>query len=561
MKVNLVFRRFFGNYILFALFFVGSLSCNTPTSTLKEDLNIRINQVGYLPDQIKVGMIFSKTALKSKEFVLLDAASKKEMYRNEISENKGSWGQFPFHYLADFSSFSNDGSFILEIAGNRSYIFKVGNRIYSHLVDSLLTFLTVQRCGSTNPKLHKICHIYDSPCVSGDNSVKGVDVTGGWHDAGDYVKFLNTTAYTTYALLLAYDLHKENLQFDNNKNGVPDILEEARVGIDWILRCNYKGSSLINQVQDNRDHEQGWRLPENDSLKYDRPAFKGVGKNLIGLCSASLTLGARIWQENFHDEEFVKKMQSAAEKLFASRNSVPDVDNTTSGMYCDRTYTGKLALGAIELYKTTNRPEYLAEAIALAKQTTADFWWSWGDINALCFFRMAPYMKEMKDNLLTNLTHFNNSKNTNLYGESTSFSWGTTHTFLGAALHSILWKNLTSTSWFDSLAAFQVDYIFGRNPWGVSFIYNFGTAFTKNFHNQVAYFNGGYSPGAIAAGPAPQELLKNYIIKRENSKYAEFNSNDVKYYDDRMDYITNEPTIVTNATAILLFSDSYYQRK
>ncbi len=506
-------------------------------------------------------MVFSKKALKTSEFVLLDASTKKELFREKISENKGIWGQFPFHYLVDFSAFTGDGSFILEIAGNRSPVFKIGNRIYSHLVDSLLAFLTVQRCGPTHPKLHKICHIYDSPVVVGDNSVKGIDVTGGWHDAGDYVKFLNTTAYTTYALLLAYELHKENLQFDNNHNGVPDILEEARVGLDWILRCNYNGSSLISQVQDNRDHTQSWRLPENDSLRYNRPAFKGGGKNLIGLCSASLTLGARIWRQIFHDEEFADRMQFTAEKLFASRKSVPDVDKTISGMYCDNSFSGKLALGAIELYKSTNRPEYLNEALALAKQTAPDFWWSWGDINALCFFRLSPYSKEMKDNLFTNLTRFNNNKQANLYGEATSFSWGTTHTFLGVALQSLFWKNISSGSQFDSLAALQVDYIFGRNPWGVSFIYNFGTTFTKNFHNQVAYFNKGYFPGAIAAGPAPQELLKNYTIKRENSKYAEFNSNEVKYYDDRMDFITNEPTIVTNATAILLFSDPFYQRK
>jgi hypothetical protein len=170
-------------------------------------------------------------------------------------------------------------------------------------------------------------------------------------------------------------------------------------------------------------------------------------------------------------------------------------------------------------------------------------------------------MPEIKDNLEKNLIQFNANREKNIFSEGTSFSWGTTHTFLGIALQSMFWRNLTGSGRYDSLAMAQIDYVFGNNPWGVSFVENFGTIFTKHFHSQVAYFNNGYLPGAIAAGPVPQEVLKNYKINRESSLFAEFNSDEVKYYDDRMDYLTNEPTIVTNATAILLFSSDFFQRK
>ena len=136
-----------------------------------------------------------------------------------------------------------------------------------------------------------------------------------------------------------------------------------------------------------------------------------------------------------------------------------------------------------------------------------------------------------------------------------AFTWGTTNSFLGVALQQILYKKLTSDDSFDSLAIYQRDYVLGRNPWGLSFIYNIGSKFPQYLHSQIAFFNNGYIPGAVTAGPAPDAVLKNYDIKRENFQYDLFNSRDAKYFDDTSDYITNEPTIVGNATAIFVFGN------
>ncbi|MBK6912731.1 MAG: glycoside hydrolase family 9 protein [Ignavibacteriales bacterium] len=146
------------------------------------------------------------------------------------------------------------------------------------MVDSLMLFLKVQRCGPTNPFLHQPCHLSDVSAVIGDSTVVSIDVTGGWHDAGDYIKFFSTAAYTTYMLLFAYEFDEEKFNFDNNGNSVPDILEEARIGLDWLLRCNYAPGKIITQVQDLDDHKLIWRMPEDDSLMFDRPGFYGIGK-------------------------------------------------------------------------------------------------------------------------------------------------------------------------------------------------------------------------------------------------------------------------------------------
>jgi len=116
-----------------------------------------------------------------------------------------------------------------------------------------------------------------------------------------------------------------------------------------------------------------------------------------------------------------------------------------------------------------------------------------------------------------------------------------------------LYKRLTGSNEFDSLNTFKRDYILGKNPWGMSFIYNIGSNFPKHLHSQIAFFHKGYLPGALSAGPAPIKIIEKYSINRKNFDYDNFNLQDVKYFDDEMDFITNEPTIVGNATALFVF--------
>ena len=306
-------------------------------------------------------------------------------------------------------------------------------------------------------------------------------------------------------------------------------------------------------MQNEADHNIGWRLPENDSLQFERPAFVSMGKNTIGIYSAALTLASRIWKEKFYENEFAANCLLTAEKFYSIRNQVQDIDSTYSNHYPEKDFNGKLALAAIELFNSTSNQKYLDEAIEYGTKAGSDYWWSVGDINSLADYKIAKHYPDFAKYIFQNLKHFKNTSNNSFLREGLSYSWGTTNALLGVSLQSILYKNLTGSTEFDSLAIFQRDYILGRNPWGVSFIYNVGSNFTKNLHSQVAFFNGGYLPGALTAGPAPTNLLDNYKIQRINKNYKLFNTDSVKYYDDRFDYITNEPTIIGNATALFVF--------
>jgi len=540
-------------------FFFLFILVNGCSAAATVKMHIRANQLGFLPNDYKSGVIIAEGELAGRTFKIIDAINKKTAYSDNIGKNLGAYGNFKFSYKIDFTPVKTPGNYFIEIDGEKSIPFKINSSLYNGIVDSLMIFFKIQRCGPTNPYMHDVCHLYDVYKIVGDNSVQTADLTGGWHDAGDYIKFLGTTAYTTYMLLFSYEFDKSKFDFDNNKNGAPDILEEAKVGIDWLLRCNYSKYKLITQVQDLTDHSAGWRMPENDSLRYLRAGYTGLGKNQIGLYTAVMALASRIWRETFYDDQFADRCLTAAENIYSLRNEAPDVDKSQTGMYQDSRFWGKLSLGAVELYNTTKFNLFLNDAKMYADSAKSDYWWSWGDINSLAHYRLAKIESRYGQYVLNNLVKFNSYRWQSLYEDGMAPTWGTTNSLLGVALQVILYKDLTRTYIFDSLAVAQRDFVLGKNNWGVSFVFNIGKVFSKNIHHQISYLNGGYLPGAVSAGPAPVNLLKNYQIERKNISYNRFNLDTVKYFDDRMDYITNEPTIGTNATAVFVFG--YYSKR
>lgn len=513
-------------------------------------LYFRVNHAGYFPDGIKEAIIFSASEIAGTTVRLMTAGSAKPVREYILKNNRGVWGKYKYHYAVVFSDVKQKGEYYFQIDKIRSDNFTIGNKKYIKLLPQVLGFFRVQRCGATNPHLHGVCHLFDSHKVIGDEDFGEVDVTGGWHDAGDYIKFTNTTAVSAYLLALSYVVNPALHEQDVNENGAPDILEEIRVGLDWLLRCNYTETRLITQVQDMRDHDVGWRLPENDTLKYDRPAYLGEGKNIYGIYAAVMALGAKIWSTRLDEKEYAEKLKTAAEKFYSAAAAVPDLDIAFTGMYQDKSYQAKLLLGAVELYNLTGRQKYLDDLRRLSSALQPDYWWSWGDLNGLASFRSAQIAKTGYSALEINLSGFNQTKDKTVYGDAGIYTWGTTTTLFGIAAKSMMYRLLGAGDIFDTLAIRQFDYIFGKNPWGKSFVSGVGNSSVRFLHSQVGYFNNNNLPGGIAAGPATSEMLKNYNITRKNLAGQEFNSADVVYYDDRDDYVTNEPAIITNATAV-----------
>jgi len=525
-------------------------------SPQENDFYFRLNQVGFLPEDMKSGVILSEEEIPLNEFTVIDQISNEKVYSGEIQKSDTNYSKFNYCYYFDFTELNDTGKFIIKIGNESSFPFKIGEDVYNPVVDSLMLFFRIQRCGPTHPLMHKKCHLSDASMVISsalDTSYNSVDVTGGWHDAGDYIKFFSTSALTTYMLLFAYEFDKEKFGFDNDNDNVPDILEESKVGLDWLLRCNISDTLFVVQVQDEQDHDVGWRLPEDDSLRFGRPAFTGLSKNFVGIYTAVMSLASQIWSKKFSNDEFANLCLTSAIQKYSIHQNINDIDSVHSSFYNDKNYYGKLALGAIELYNATGIDIYLEDAIIYGDSAKQDFWWSWGDVNSLTHYKLAKVIPRFADYIKSNINYFNAKKDSSVFNEGVNYTWGTTTSLLGTALQAILYKSLTGSEQFDSLIILQRDYILGRNPWGLSFINGIGEEYPEHIHSQIAFFNNGNLPGALSAGGAPVSIINKYEIDRSDSSFSFFNSQSAVYFDDWNDYLTNEATIFGNATALFVY--------
>jgi endoglucanase len=250
---------------------------------------IRINLLGYFPGSSKTAVWCSKEGKTIEEFYLVDTVSKKKVYKNTAGKNYGSYGPFKQTQRLIFSAFIKPGSYYIEAGTERSPVFKIDDDVYKGAANFCLRYMRQQRSGF-NPFLKDSCHTQDGyilyGAMAGIKDSTHVDVVGGWHDASDYLQYAATSANATYHLLAACrDFPKvfpdEKLaNGSDGKNGLPDVFDEAKWGVDWLLKMHPSDDVMFNQVGDDRDH-MGMRIPKEDSFYgkgYERPVYFITGE-------------------------------------------------------------------------------------------------------------------------------------------------------------------------------------------------------------------------------------------------------------------------------------------
>ena len=406
----------------------------------------------------------------------------------------------------------------------------------------------------------------DASSIKGPTGTSpGIELNGGWHDAGDYVKFTLTTAYSTYLLLLAYQQFPE--LFDHWISfGLPAPLQEAKIGLEWLMKAHPTENRLISQVQSSLDHDIGWRLPESDPLTDTRVGWEFSSKATAGSAAAALALGSAIFSKR-GDDQFAAKCLQHASQIFALTlsNALPDRENRPDSNYYDNNSSDNIALGAIELYRATNDFQYLQISKQLTDSIGAGGWISWGDVQGLAAFRLAEYYPDARENLGRALEEYRKNGEKNPYCYPFDFyPWGSSNLQSGIGILAAVYELAGGGDGYRYLAARQRDALFGANPFGISYFSGVGDRFARNFHHQVAFIKKVTLPGAIAEGPISRKEFDAASIRLENADpLLSLQSEAAVYHDDRMDYLTNEPTISGNAQAYFLlcwYAKGYHSR-
>ncbi len=564
-----------------------------PAGIFSKEIFIRVNQIGYLPGERKVAMAFSEKSAQKYQFELIDARSgEKQWGPAEISPNVGAWGNFEYHHYLDFSTFEQPGMYRIRIVGKQwqSQPFHVGAKAYQDYHEDVVTYMQQQRCGY-NPFFDETCHRQDGRTVYGpmpDSTF--IDASGGWHDAGDHLRYMLTSGNSICRLLFSYRENKGKFQDKVDalghpqSNDIPDVLDEAKWGLDWLLKMHPKPEQLFHQVADDRDHI-GFKLPYLDSADYGwgpggyRVVYYANGKpqglkkyqntstgiaNLAGRYAAAMAMACDIWKNDLKDPLFAERCLQAGVEVYHMGLDKPGCQEGTPCLapyrYYESTWADDMEWGAAELYKVTGEEKYRQQAKKFARLINTT---SWMGADTARHYEYYPFMnmghyalfeiaaEDWQDTLIhyyrENIAGVQKRAQQNPYGIGMPFIWCSNNLCAAFVTHCLLYEKMTGDRQYHALMQAHRDWLLGRNPWGISqFV---GIPEYGNYphypHTAVTEHTDRLITGGLNDGPVYTSIYNSLkgIRLSQKDKYAPFQSDIVVYHDDIGDYSTNEPTL------------------
>jgi hypothetical protein len=522
---------------------------------------LRLNQVGYLPKESKLALALTNEDLSGKTFQL--SSGNEAVFTGSVGKDRGVYGQFAHLYELDFSQVIEPGTYSLRFMGMAAPV-NIHTEAYAGLIPITLQFFRVQRCGDHSPLGHQACHLNDGVAVGGPVDGQRVDATGGWHDAGDYIKFMITTGYVTNLMLTTYARHPEAFADPQDPKALPGVLAEARTGLDWMLKMwDAKNEVLYYQVSDESDHDE-WRMPEQDTGV--RPVWAcepGKGANVAGKAAAALALASSLWndpQRPYYDATLASTYLKAAKEIYAYGQKRPQAQpSNPADFYEEESWQDDMALAAAELYRATSEAEYLEQARNYAEAAGEFEGLDWANMHALAHYEIArldpTYAPTAQELLAANLKIMQENSEAQPFQVGISeFHWGSNETMANIALEALWYEDISGDTAYHPLAQAQRDFILGSNPWGVCFVSGAGANWPRHPHHQVADLAGIELTGFWDEGATPLEVFQSDGPEALASAdiYADFQTEAAVYHDDTEDWVTNEPTITMNAAGLAL---------
>jgi hypothetical protein len=577
---------------LFLVLFTGS--------ALAADLFLRANQIGYRPSDTKLAIVFADSPLPDSFSVVAEETQATVFQAKARPITDAKWGRIQNHAELDFSALATPGRYRLRLGEAKSLPFTISEDVYRPLPDQLLEFMRQQRCGY-NPWLDTLCHQFDGRTAYGPlTNGTCLDARGGWHDAADQLKYLLTSGNATAQMLLAFELQSRHRVFADRvdalgkpgTNGLPDVLDEARWGLEWMLKLHPAPDQLYHQVADDRDHI-GRRLPQNDTADYGwgkggaRVVYfadgqpQGLGRyqsqstgvaNLAGRYAAAMALAYQVWKDNPRERPFAARCLQAAKEVYALGRSKEGVQQGNSYSapyrYEETTWADDMEWGAAELFRATGETHYLEEAKHYAQLANSESWMGkeqtghyqyYPFINA-GHFRLYDLVDKQFQQLLASyyregIERCLQAGERNPYRIGVPFIWCSNNLTVALVTQCLLYERMTGDTRFREFAARQRDWLLGRNPWGYTMFTGIGAVCPKDPHLMTMQLTRRPVVGGLVDGPVYDRIFKSLkgVAITQPDPLALFQGQAV-YHDDVQDYSSNEPTMDGTASAVLLWA-------
>ncbi|MDI9432070.1 MAG: glycoside hydrolase family 9 protein [Planctomycetota bacterium] len=569
--------------------------------------HVRASQVGYPVQGPKLAVALGHEPL-GERFDVIELDSGRSVFQGVTRRMAGMhWGEFNHVAELDFSALRRPGRYRLRLGGAVSEPVVIDDAVFQPLPDVLLEFMRQQRCGF-NPWLDTECHQLDGRTAYGPLPAgTEIDARGGWHDAADLLKYLLTSSNATAQMLLAWEVHDAAAEqprttifadrFDAlgrpGGNGLPDLLDEARWGLEWMLKLHPSPEVLYHQVADDRDH-CGWRLPPDDPADYGwgkggarvvyaadgRP--QGLGRhasestglaNLAGRYAAAMALAFQVWKDDPNEAAFARRCLTAGEEVYRLGRDREGVQQGNSYgapyRYAETTWADDMEWGAAELFRATGDSRYLDDARRYAHLAGSESWMGreqTGHYEFYPFFNAghfrlhgvadAEFQVRLEGWYREGIERCRTASEQNPFGIGVPFIWCSNNLVVALVTQCELYEQMTGEARYREFAARHRDWLLGRNPWGVAQFMGVGVVSPGNVHLMTTRLTRRALRGGLVDGPVYERIFQSLkgVGISEPDPLAEFQDVRAVYHDDLADYSTNEPTMDGTASAILLWA-------
>lgn len=527
-----------------------------------------VNQAGYFPSSKKVATITSS----AKHFEVVNENGEIVYSGNTIHFGTDEYSGDNV-FLADFSSVTESGSYYLILDnGDKSLKFTISDNVYDNTLSDLIRAFYYLRCGCelhsehAGEFTHKECHI--GKAVLWDDRTSELDVSGGWHDAGDYGRYVTPGCCALSHLLYAFKLFPNtlatlSLNIPKGSDSAPDFLSECRYELEWILKMQREDGGVYHKVT--TANHAPFIMPEDDK---EQLYVFAVSSMATADLSAVCALASGIYKE--YDEEFSLKLMTASEKAYRWLEENPDYkgfrnpEGNNTGPYCEITDIDNRFWASCELYALTGDEKYHNDLKSFVHKNFPLTGLGYGSVGA---FGVMAYLFCGQPSLNSELVElFKNAINKEaqkLKGFSDNcgyrvamteldYCWGSNMILMKQGMIFALADLVNENNYYYNYACSQFDYLLGVNATGYSYVSGTGEFCVNYPHLRAAHADGieKCMPGMVSGGPnrypCPNDKevmnLKEYLPPMKS------------FLDDVGCYSLNEITIYWNSPSVFTLS-------
>lgn len=522
----------------------------------QKGMNINYNQVGYKTNGIKRA-VFAGDDIKD-GFSIVNAQDGKVVFGGSLSKSEYYEDGKENVRIADFSSFSETGKYyILAEDGSKTAEFSVGDDVYKEALDLSKRFFFLHRCGCELSKedggafAHKACH---NTLARIHNTDKFIDVNGGWHDAGDYGRYIVAAAKAVVDLLMTYEFFVGKSLCEKCGKA---LLDEVKYEIDWMLKmqdCESGGvyhkvtcASFPPMVVPEEETEELIVSPISNTATYDFAAIMAYAYRVYGQLPEYKDYADKCLEAGKKALEF---MENVGAPLFKNPEGI------VTGEYGDTCELDEKFWAYAEMYKTTGDKKYEDMIISMNLDEVPGML-EWKEIGEYGFYAYVTaenhsddeFYKAVYKRLTDHVDSIVESVDKDVYGYSMSghYYWGCNMGVADDAMLLIMMDRLEGTDKYKDYVESLVSYLFGNNPNSICYLTGVGSNPAKHPHHRPSAAVNRPMPGMLVGGPEPR-ILDEYMKSNNFEGVAKAKC----YADDTGSYSTNEITIYWNSPLVFV---------